>query len=216
MEQQQQMDIMTVYWGSGCPYCWSVLLTLQEKEVPYNSRMLSFSAGEQKSPQMLALNPRGELPVVVDKDLVLSNSYAIMDYIEEFYPGPHLIPESRKARALTMMRFHELIRAGTINDLLSQGEYGLKEKWFTFRKELENMEGFLKNSSFIAGDELTLADLVLFPTLATLDRCGFQISLSFPRLSAYYNRMLLRPSVQAVTMPHWDKSPPVPIFQDFH
>ena len=48
-----------VYWGSGSPYSWRVLLALEYKRLPYVSHLLHFDLQEHKSPQMLEMNPRG-------------------------------------------------------------------------------------------------------------------------------------------------------------
>ena len=50
-----------VYWGSGSPYSWRVLLALEYKRLQYTSHILQFSKQEHKSPHMLALNPRGRV-----------------------------------------------------------------------------------------------------------------------------------------------------------
>jgi len=50
-----------VFWGSGSPVAWRVLLALEYKRLPYVSHLLQFSKQEHKSPQMLALNPRGRV-----------------------------------------------------------------------------------------------------------------------------------------------------------
>ena len=59
-----------IYWGSGSPYSWRVLLALEYKRLAYDSHLLQFSKQEHQSPQMLALNPRGRLPVLKDGKLV--------------------------------------------------------------------------------------------------------------------------------------------------
>jgi len=66
-----------VYWASGSPYSWRVLLALEFKGVPYVSHQLQLSKQEHKSPQMLAMTPRGRLPVVKHDDYVVFESLAI-------------------------------------------------------------------------------------------------------------------------------------------
>jgi glutathione S-transferase len=71
-----------LYWGSGSPYAWRVLLALEFKHVPYTSHVLQFSKQEHKSPQMLALNPRGRVPVLKDGDYVVFESLAVLYYLD--------------------------------------------------------------------------------------------------------------------------------------
>ena len=75
-----------VYWGSGSPYSWRVLLALEYKRLPWNSHLLEFSRQEHKSPQLLALNFRGRLPVIKDGDYVVFESLAVLFYLDRQYP----------------------------------------------------------------------------------------------------------------------------------
>ncbi|EQD47332.1 protein containing Glutathione S-transferase, partial [mine drainage metagenome] len=67
-----------VYWGSGSPYAWRVLLALEHKGLPYTAHLLQFSKQEHKSPHLLQMNPRGRVPVLKDGDYVCFESLAIL------------------------------------------------------------------------------------------------------------------------------------------
>ena len=67
-----------LYWGSGSPFAWRVMLTLELKRLPYESKLLEFSKQEHKTPQYLQLNPRGKVPTLKDDEFVLYESIAIM------------------------------------------------------------------------------------------------------------------------------------------
>src|SRR5262249_45044573 len=77
-----------VYWGSGSPFSWRVLLALELKQLPYTSHLLQFSKQEQKSPQMLSMNFRGRVPVLKDGDYVVFESLAVLVYLDRKYPTP--------------------------------------------------------------------------------------------------------------------------------
>src|SRR5437870_10444709 len=77
---------LEVYWASGSPFAWRVLLTLEAKRLSYQSKLLTFSKGEHKSPEYLAMNPRGKVPTLKDGDFVLYESLAIMAYLDREYP----------------------------------------------------------------------------------------------------------------------------------
>src|SRR5664279_5223680 len=77
-----------LYWGSGSAYCWRVLLALEHKRLPYQSHRLHFDRQEHKAPQMLAMNPRGKLPVLRDADYVVFESVAVLYYLDRKYPEP--------------------------------------------------------------------------------------------------------------------------------
>lgn len=85
---------MEIYWISGSPYAWAVLLTLELKKLDYTSRLLVASQGELKTPEFLALNPRGLALVMRDGDVVLPESVTILAYIERKAPDPPMFGES--------------------------------------------------------------------------------------------------------------------------
>ena len=77
-----------LYWGSGSAHCWRVLLALEHKGVPWNSHLLKLDQQEHKAPQMLAMNPRGKVPVLRDDDYVVFESVAILYYLDLRFPQP--------------------------------------------------------------------------------------------------------------------------------
>ena len=79
-----------LYWGSGSPFAWRVMLTLEIKGLPYQSKLLEFSKQQHKAPEYLALNPRGKVPALKDGDFAVYESLAIMAYLDRKYPQPPL------------------------------------------------------------------------------------------------------------------------------
>ena len=108
---------LVLYYGSGSPYAWRVQLALEHKALPYERKVLSFSAGDTRKPEFLALNPRHRVPVLVDGDFVLYESNAIVEYLDEAYPatGAPLFPGRRahaRARAPADHGGRQLFRQG--------------------------------------------------------------------------------------------------------
>ena len=93
---------LTLYYGSGSPYAWRAQLALEHKALAYELKVLSFSAGDTRKPEFIALNPRHQVPVLVDGDFVLYESNAIVEYLDEAFPGrgAPLFPGDVKARAI--------------------------------------------------------------------------------------------------------------------
>ena len=91
---------ITLYYGSGSPYAWRVQLALEHKALAYE--LISFSAGDTRKPEFLALNPRHRVPVLVEDDFVLYESSAIVEYLDEAYPGrgAPLFPGDARTRAI--------------------------------------------------------------------------------------------------------------------
>src|SRR6202453_1127705 len=79
---------LTLYWGSGSPFSWRVLLALEHKELPYESKLLHFDKQEEQSPQMLKLNPRGRVPLLKDGGYIVFESVAMLYSLDVKYPQP--------------------------------------------------------------------------------------------------------------------------------
>jgi Glutathione S-transferase, N-terminal domain len=67
-----------IYWISGSPFAWRVLLTAEAKGIPYEGKLLEASQGELKTPEFLAINPLGRFPAIRDGNFTLHESLAIM------------------------------------------------------------------------------------------------------------------------------------------
>src|SRR5215472_10687278 len=79
-----------IYWISGSPFSWRVLLTAEVKSIPYEGKLLEASKGEHKTPEFLAINPLGRVPAIRDGNFTLHESLAIMIYLDRKYPNPPL------------------------------------------------------------------------------------------------------------------------------
>jgi glutathione S-transferase len=92
--------MIAFYYGSGSPYAWRVWLALEQKRIPYELKLQSFSSGDLKTPEYLAINPRGRVPAIRDDGFALFESVAIMEYLDEAYDsGVPLYPGDAKRRA---------------------------------------------------------------------------------------------------------------------
>src|SRR5882757_9858273 len=93
---------LTLYWGSGSPFSWRVLLALEHKGLQFESQLLHFDKQEQQSPQMLKMNPRGRVPVLKDGDYVVFESVAILYYLDRKYPEPPLFGRNAEEGGVIM------------------------------------------------------------------------------------------------------------------
>ena len=87
-----------LYWGSGSPFAWRVMLALEVKNLAYESKLMEFSKSEHKTPAYLQLNPRGKVPTLKDDDFAVYESIAIMAYLDRKYPDPPLYGKRRRKR----------------------------------------------------------------------------------------------------------------------
>ncbi|XP_048731051.1 glutathione S-transferase A-like isoform X2 [Ostrea edulis] len=101
---------MFLYWGSGSVPCWKAMLALEEKGFSgYKNKMISFEKKEEKSPEILKLNPRGQVPAFTHGTIVVNESSAICEYLESTFKdkGTQLIPTDPNERALVLQRMYE-------------------------------------------------------------------------------------------------------------
>src|SRR5262245_31031558 len=94
------------WYGSGSPFSWRVQLVLEEKRLAYEPVLRSFEKGEHKAPEHLLRSPHGKVPALADDGVTLYESSAIVEYLEERYPVPPLLPREPAARAT--VRIEEL------------------------------------------------------------------------------------------------------------
>jgi glutathione S-transferase len=79
-----------IYWISGSPFAWRVLLTAEVKGISYEGKLLEASKDELKTPEFLAINPLGRVPALRDGNFTLHESLAIMVYLDRKHPSPPL------------------------------------------------------------------------------------------------------------------------------
>jgi glutathione S-transferase len=203
-----------IHCFSGSPFVWRALIALEEKGIEYEARWISRMSGEHRSPEMLAMNPRGRLPVLEYGDVALYESLAICLFLELEYPEPPLIPRStaERARTLALAAEASYLESETDDALLfalgaKTDEGGPEPRQRAYRKvhaEVARWDAHLaEGGSYFVGDQLTLADVVVFPGVAFLVRTGLTLHKRTPKLAAWYERMVERPSVQASWPPHW-------------
>jgi glutathione S-transferase len=193
------------------PPSWMVHILLEEKKLLYRVRRLDFAKGEHRTAEMLLLNPRGTLPVLSDGKAVVSETFAILEYIELTYPSPPWLPDQppERARALTRLHEAEHVKAAgmaVFQELMRQppDSERVDELWRAFDDELARWEHYLGLSSFAAGAEIGLADLALFTYVATAVHLGWSLA-SRPRLCGHHATMCRREAVRRSSPTTWSK-----------
>jgi glutathione S-transferase len=175
----------------------------------------------------MRLNPRGELPIMQDEYCILHEEASMLQYLEEYYPEPALMPskDDRKRRSEVLVLFHESIgvfaancRAVLANFLnedqpSSSTQNAMKEKVKECKQimttELMRWEKLMQshNEMFLMGKDITIVDICFFPYFAHILRYGFVIK-KMPRLEAYYENMMKRTSVKRTWPSGWSQTTP--------
>jgi glutathione S-transferase len=91
---------MRLYWHPVSIMPWRVRIAIREKGLDCEETEVDTPRSAQRSDAFLRLNPFGQVPVLEDGDLVISESIAILEYLEERYPQPPLLPRDPAARAV--------------------------------------------------------------------------------------------------------------------
>jgi glutathione S-transferase len=215
---------LTLYYGSGSPFAWRAQLALEHKALPYELKVLSFSAGDTRKPEFIALNPRHQVPVLTDGDFVLYESNAIVEYLDEAYPGrgAPLFPGDAKQRALVrrlILEVDNYYYAAT-DEVLTQAFWKKPEereadKLAAGRKSVIEEVGMFTRAmrgEFLAG-ALSAADYALYPLVAALWRAEMKLpdldaaGMLTPELRAWKARIEALPYFDKTIPPHW-KAPP--------
>jgi glutathione S-transferase len=216
---------LEVYWGSGSPYSWRVLLALEYKRLQYTSHVLQFSKQEHKSPQMLALNFRGRVPVLKDGDYVVFESLAVLYYLDLKYPDPPIFGRSPEEagvimrviceyQAYTEEQLNKLVRAFFFTNT-SHRRDELANAMHVVASEARSIEGRLSKSDWVVGESFSAADIVIFPGLQMLLRAlqkpeardlstrFLPLEVNYPALARWIKRVEALPGYEKTFPPHW-------------
>lgn len=184
------------YWRSSAAY--RVRIGLNLKALAVEHEFVALPGGAQRGVDYLALNPQGLVPTLIDGDVRLSQSLAILEYLDEIHPQPPLLPQDPAGRArvrqlaqVVACDIHPIDNLKVLNFLT--GELGVSEagrlKWYRHWVDqgLTALEGLVAQNPatgrFCHGDQPSLADLCLVPQLYNARR--FEVDLSpYPTLQA--------------------------------
>lgn len=204
------------YWRSTTSY--RVRIALNLKGIAYEAVPVNLVAGEQNAPDYTAINPGEGVPtLLLDDGTVLTQSMAILEYLEESHPSPPLLPRDpvtrarvRAAALAVATDIHPVNNLRVIARLKAMG-HSQEETvaWMALWME----RGFAAisrmietDAPFCFGDTPTMADICLVPQLYNGHRWGVDLS-SFPRLAGIEERCLAHPAFDAARP---DRQPDAP------
>ncbi len=178
--------------------------TLEELGLDWQYHYINFAKGDSRSPDFLAVNPCGKVPALVDDELVLTESAAIVLHLAEKYGDRKLLPQSGSDASALHHQWVSFIITELEQPLWTIGKhkFALPEelrqesmfavaKW-EFDKAAAIAENWLPESDFLLGDEFSAADILLAHTLVWATR--FEQSIP-PKLAAYRARVSKRPAM---------------------
>lgn len=216
---------LEVLWISGSPYSWRVLLTLEVKQLRYVSHLLEVSKGDLKQPEYLNLNPRGKVPTLRDGDFVLTESLAIMAYLDRKNGAPPLFGRSARETARIWRLISEYfsyldapaarIVAPIYSNKVAEKTEDIHAATPLVHTELKRFEESLGVASWFGGEMICAADIAIYPFVKVLLRAASKdiarpldlgllpLEARYPRLAAWMQHVELLPGYENTYPAHW-------------
>ena len=190
---------------AATPNGWKVSVVLEELGLPYTVRPISLGKLEQKEEWFLQINPNGRVPAIIDHangDFAVFESGAILIYLAE--KAGKLLPADPKARSRVIQWL--MFQMGGVGPMMGQAnvffryapekiQYAIDRYQREARRLFEVMERQLKDHSYIANDEYSIADIALWCWVAGYEWSGVNID-GLPGLKRWLDLVGSRPAVQ--------------------
>ncbi len=197
------------YWRSSAAYRVRIALNWKRLEYRMYPVHLTKGGGEQFSPWFQAMNPSHAVPILRHQDSTLHQSLAIIEYLDERFPSPPLLPKSAPDRAIVRALAldiaadtHPLNNLRVLNYLqktLGHNE-ATKTAWYRHwvATSLQSLETRLAQSEgkYCHGDAVTMADACLVPQIYNAQRFDCDLS-PYPKIVAIYQHLLTFEAFQA-------------------
>lgn len=194
---------LTLYYHPLASYCWKVLIALYEHGTPFARRVVDLGDPAQRA-ELAALWPLARFPVLRDGDQVVAESSIIVEHLDRRHPGPRPLVPVDADLALAARRWDRLLDndvqgpvQAIVGDRLRGGHGDLARAYATLATVYALLEQQLGATGWLVGDDFGFADCAAAPALfyaATLQ----PFPADAPRLRAYVERLLARPSVARV------------------
>lgn len=191
-------SIMTLYSGRSDPYSHRVRIVLAEKGVTVD--IIDIDATTRALEELASYNPYGTVPTLVDRDLVLYQSEIIMEYLDERFPHPPLMPVYPVAKGRTRLMIHRvnhdwyvlmdiILNPAAEPRAVEQARKDLTDSLISITPVFAEMPYFLS-------DEFSLIDCCIAPLLWRLPLLGVKLPTQAQAIMNYAERVFQRPSFQ--------------------
>ncbi len=187
--------IMSLYSNHDDIYSHQVRIVLAEKGVNVDITPMN---SETASDDLLAINPYGSMPTLIDRDLVLYEPRIIMEYLDERFPHPPLLPVYPVARAETRKMMYRIEQDwyGLANKIQNQVEPDPQAQTL-LSESLVAIEAVFADKMYFLSEEFSLLDCVLAPLLWRLPALGVSIPESAGGIMQYMERLFKRESFES-------------------
>ena len=191
--------MMTLYSGSTCPYSHRCRIVLFEKDMDFEIIDVDM---HNKPEEVASISPSGKMPVLIERDLILTESNIINEYIDERFPHPQLMPPDPVMRArarLVLFNFeHDLFtHVNTLEHSLGKGSDKARQE---IRDSVSQLTPILTKQKYLMNDEFSMLDVAIAPLLWRLEHYGIDLPKVAAPVLKYRERLFSRPAfISALT-----------------
>jgi RNA polymerase-associated protein len=194
--------MMVLYSGTTCPFSQRCRLVLFEKGMDFEIRDVDLF---NKPEDISTMNPYGQVPILVERDLILYESNIINEYIDERFPHPQLMPADplmRSRARLMLFNFEKelFVHVHVLENDKSGNSKALDKARSEIRDRLTTLAPLFVKNKYMLGEEFSMLDVAIAPLLWRLDHYGIEISKTAAPLMKYAERIFSRPAyIEALT-----------------
>ena len=195
--------MMVLYSGTTCPFSQRCRFVLFEKGMDFEIRDVDLF---NKPEDVSVMNPYGQVPILVERDLILYESNIINEYIDERFPHPQLMPGDPVARArvrLFLFNFEKelFVHVTTLESRAAKSnEKALEKARSAIRDRLTQLAPVFLKNKYMLGEDFSMLDVAIAPLLWRLDHYGIDLPKSALPLAKYAERIFQRPAyIEALT-----------------
>jgi GST-like protein len=194
------------YWPT--PNGWKITIFLEEVDLPYNVVPVDIAAGDQYEPEFLKISPNNKMPAIIDPEgpdgapITLFESGAILIYLAD--KTQRFFPQTPRERYVVLQWL--MFQMGHVGPMLGQAHhfrqyapekipYAVERYTNEAARLYRVIDRRLAETTFIAGDEYTIADMAIFPWLRSHENQGQTLD-DYPSLKRWYEGMEARPAIR--------------------
>src|SRR5690606_25000519 len=195
-------NMMVLYSGTTCPFSQRCRFVLFEKRMDFEIRDIDLY---NKPEDIAVMNPYGQVPILVERDLVLYESNIINEYIDERFPHPQLMPADPIMRARTRLFLYNFekelfVHVSTLENRGITDEKVREAARANIRDRLAQLAPLLVKNKYMLGEEFSMLDVAVAPLLWRLGHYGIELPKSAAPIQKYAERLFSRPAyIEALT-----------------
>ena len=196
--------MMVLYSGTTCPFSQRCRFVLFEKGMDFEIRDVDLY---NKPEDISIMNPYGQVPILVERDLILYESNIINEYIDERFPHPQLMPADPVMRARARLFLFNFERELFIHvqqlerrDQARDASKAMDKARAQIRDRLTQLTPIFIKNKYMLGEDFSMLDVAIAPLLWRLDHYGIDMPKTAAPLLRYAERIFSRPAyIEALT-----------------